>query len=86
MGPVSPNVCLTVQLWTESIRDEEEERTIFVGAADQGLALRAWPDHSGCRHGDPVLGPLLQPLQHHLLFAGRAGGLLQEVLVHAGAV
>ena len=66
-------------------RGKKEGRTILIGAADEGLALRAWPDHSGCRHWDAVLGPLLQPLQHHLLFTGRSGSLLQEVLVHAAA-
>lgn len=81
---LSPNVYL--QLWMESVLEaRKEDRTILIGAADEGLALRAWPDHSGCRHRDAVLGPLLQPLQHHLLLADRGGGLLQEVLVHTAA-
>lgn len=65
--------------------ENKEDRTVLIGAADEGLALRAWPDRSGCRHRDAVLGPLLQPLQHHLLFTGGGGGLLQEVLVHTAA-
>lgn len=64
---------------------KEKIRTILIGAADERLTLRAWPDHSGCRHRDSVLGPLFQPLQQHLLFTGRDGGLLQKVLVHTAA-
>lgn len=56
--------------------------TIFISAADQRIALRAWPNHSGGRHSNAVMGPFFQPLQHHLLFAGRDCGLLYELLIN----
>lgn len=61
--------------------DIRDSCTVFVGAADQGLALRAWPNHSGRRHSNAVLGPLLQPLQQHLLFGGRDCRLLHGFLI-----
>lgn len=63
----------------QSIRSIKNSCTVFIGAAERGLALGTGPDLSGGRHGDAVLGPLVQSPQHHLLVSGRDGVLLQEL-------
>lgn len=52
--------------------------TVFISPTDQGLTLRAWPNHSGGRHSDAVLGPLFQSLHQRLLFTGRHSRLLHR--------
>lgn len=55
--------------------------TIFISAADEGLTLRTWTNHSESGHSDAVLGPLLQPLQLHVLYSGGHGRLLRGLHV-----